>query len=298
VEKRAGVKLSEIKQNERNPRKISPGALDRLKRSIERDPEFMRLRPIVVDGDGMILGGNQRYAAIKALGMAEFRGFAFLEKTGENGQPVKNPAEIRSLQPIEQWFWLKDRTGKWRFDPGFARSETSGVEADLSTLIFREVEDPINEIGIICFIYEALGKKDYAGFIEVFGIPSTFFIAPVGVSSDDMAKWQAMADALMGDQRQQAHRRVRAVEGARDASEVEQHPGEHGRPIRLTDEEFRETGGRLGHGKSGVLHNIQAKLTSLQIKWAKLSQPSIGFIQDSKYIQLTKGLSHLKPARL
>jgi hypothetical protein len=54
----------------------------------------------------------------------------------------------------------------------------------------------------------------------------------------------------------------------------------------------------LGHGKSGVLHNIQAKLTSLQIKWAKLSQPSIGFIQDSKYIQLTKGLSHLKPARL
>jgi hypothetical protein len=54
----------------------------------------------------------------------------------------------------------------------------------------------------------------------------------------------------------------------------------------------------LGHGKSGVLHNIQAKLTSLQIKWAMLSQPSIGFIQDSKYIQLTKGLSHLKPARL
>jgi phage gp29-like protein len=139
--------------------------------------------------------------AIKALGMAEFRGFSFLEKTGENGQPVKNPAEIRSLQPIEQWFWLKDRTGKWRFDPAFARSETSGSEADLSTLIFREVEDPINEIAIICFIYEALAKKDYAGFIEVFGIPSTFFIAPTGVTSDDMAKWQAMADALMGDQR-------------------------------------------------------------------------------------------------
>ncbi len=139
--------------------------------------------------------------AIKALGMAEFRGFAFLEKTGENGQPVKNPSEIRSLQPIEQWFWLKDRAGKWRFDPAFARSDASGVEADLSTLIFREVEDPINEIGIVCFIYEALGKKDYAGFIEVFGIPSTFFIAPQGVNSDDMAKWQAMADALMGDQR-------------------------------------------------------------------------------------------------
>jgi phage gp29-like protein len=144
--------------------------------------------------------GNLR-EAIKALGMAEFRGFTFLEKTGENGQPVKNPADIRSLQPIEQWFWSKDRTNTWRFDPNFSRSETTGTEADLSTLIFREVEDPINEIGIICFIYEALAKKDYAGFIEVFGIPSTFFIAPPGVSTADMATWQAMADAMMGDQR-------------------------------------------------------------------------------------------------
>jgi hypothetical protein len=65
------MKLSKIKPNPKNPRKISPEALDRLKRSIERDPGFMRLRPIVVDGDGMILGGNQRYAAIKALGMKE-----------------------------------------------------------------------------------------------------------------------------------------------------------------------------------------------------------------------------------
>lgn len=65
------MKIEKIRPNEKNPRKISPEALDRLKRSIERDPEFMRLRPIVVDGDGMILGGNQRYAAIQALGMKE-----------------------------------------------------------------------------------------------------------------------------------------------------------------------------------------------------------------------------------
>jgi hypothetical protein len=88
------------------------------------------------------------------------------------------------------------------------------------------------------------------------------------------------------------------MDRARDTLEIQQRPGQDRLPIRLADEEFRETGGRLGHGKSGVLHNIQAKLTSLQIKWAMLSQPSIGFIQDSKYIQLTKGLSHLKPARL
>jgi hypothetical protein len=103
---------------------------------------------------------------------------------------------------------------------------------------------------------------------------------------------------MLGDEREQARGRIRAMDRTRGALEVRQHFDKHGRPIRLADEEFRETGGRLGHGKSGVLHNIQAKPTSLQIKWAKLSQPSIGFIQDSKYIQLTKGLSHLKPARL
>jgi hypothetical protein len=105
-------------------------------------------------------------------------------------------------------------------------------------------------------------------------------------------------DAVLGHQREQARGRIGAVDGARGTLEIGQHFDEHGRPIRLADEKLRETGGGLRHGKSGVLHNIQAKLTSLQIKWAMLSQPSIGFIQDSKYIQLTKGLSHLKPARL
>jgi len=65
------MKLHQIKPNPDNPRKIAPEALERLKASIRRDPEFMRLRPIVVDAAGTILGGNQRHAAIAALGMDE-----------------------------------------------------------------------------------------------------------------------------------------------------------------------------------------------------------------------------------
>ena len=65
------MKTSVIRPNPDNPRKIGPEALECLKRSIERDPAFMRLRPIVVDEHGMILGGNQRYAAICAMGMNE-----------------------------------------------------------------------------------------------------------------------------------------------------------------------------------------------------------------------------------
>ena len=65
------INLSDIRPNEKNPRTISSFQLDKLKESLARDPEFMELRPIVVDKDGMILGGNQRYAGLKALGYKE-----------------------------------------------------------------------------------------------------------------------------------------------------------------------------------------------------------------------------------
>ena len=65
------IKLSDIKPNPNNPRKISGEQLSKLRESLERDPEFMQLRPIVVDESGLILGGNQRYAGLKSLGYKE-----------------------------------------------------------------------------------------------------------------------------------------------------------------------------------------------------------------------------------
>jgi hypothetical protein len=65
------MKLSDLKENEINPRKIEREQLDRLKESIERDPEFLTMRPIVIEADGTILAGNQRYAALKELGRDE-----------------------------------------------------------------------------------------------------------------------------------------------------------------------------------------------------------------------------------
>ena len=62
------IKLNTLKKSDRNPRKISDDALAKLCESIERDPQFMELRPIVVDEHNEILGGNQRYAACIKLG--------------------------------------------------------------------------------------------------------------------------------------------------------------------------------------------------------------------------------------
>ena len=63
--------IDAIRPHPRNPRRIAQEALAKLCESIQRDPEFMRLRPIVVDAEGQILGGNQRWKACKALGFAE-----------------------------------------------------------------------------------------------------------------------------------------------------------------------------------------------------------------------------------
>ena len=64
-------KVSELKANQKNPRKIDKVALEKLKRSIQEFPEMLELRPIVINPDGVVLGGNMRLKAMKELGITE-----------------------------------------------------------------------------------------------------------------------------------------------------------------------------------------------------------------------------------
>lgn len=66
------MKTNKLKFNPNNPRKCSKDKLEKLMRSIESLPEMMKLRPIVYDPETMyVLGGNQRLAAIRKLGMKD-----------------------------------------------------------------------------------------------------------------------------------------------------------------------------------------------------------------------------------
>ena len=65
------MKLSEIKPNPNNPRLIKDDRFKKLVNSIKEFPKMMDLRPIVVDNDNTILGGNMRYKALKELGYKE-----------------------------------------------------------------------------------------------------------------------------------------------------------------------------------------------------------------------------------
>ncbi len=65
------VKLSQIKLNPDNPRRISEKDMERLVKSLTEFPEMMDIREIVVDENMMVLGGNMRTLALKKAGAKE-----------------------------------------------------------------------------------------------------------------------------------------------------------------------------------------------------------------------------------
>jgi len=67
------MKFTDLKPNPNNARIITLAAMEKLKKSIKKDPEFMVLRPIVYDTDSenLIIGGNQRHKACVELGYIE-----------------------------------------------------------------------------------------------------------------------------------------------------------------------------------------------------------------------------------
>ena len=61
------MKLSDIKANPNNPRLIKDDKFKKLVKSIEEFPAMMELRPIIINADNVILGGNMRFKALKEL---------------------------------------------------------------------------------------------------------------------------------------------------------------------------------------------------------------------------------------
>jgi hypothetical protein len=95
------VKLSEVKINPNNPRLIKDDNFKKLVQSIKDFPEMLNIRPIVVNQDMIILGGNMRYKACKEAGLKEI------------------PVIVTDLTEEQQReFLIKDNTsgGEWDFE--------------------------------------------------------------------------------------------------------------------------------------------------------------------------------------
>ena len=65
------VKVDKVKSNPKNPRLIKDDKFKKLVKSIKDFPEMETVRPIVVNKDMVILGGNMRYKAMIECGYKE-----------------------------------------------------------------------------------------------------------------------------------------------------------------------------------------------------------------------------------
>lgn len=137
-------------------------------------------------------------AAIGALALAEFRSFAVLEKRYQGDDPAQ---PLVALMPVPQWHWSRaDAFGPLLYNIDAANTNT-GTPIDPAHFVIREVERPINEIALICYLRKNLSQKDWDGFVETYGIPPLFITLPANVPTGKEDEYQAMAEAVIGDLR-------------------------------------------------------------------------------------------------
>ena len=65
------MNIKDIKSNPNNPRIIKDERFEKLKKSIKEFPKMMALRPMVINQDNIVLGGNMRLKALKELGYTD-----------------------------------------------------------------------------------------------------------------------------------------------------------------------------------------------------------------------------------
>ena len=96
------VKTKDIIPNENNPRILKDDKFKKLVQSIKDFPEMLEIRPIVVNNEMMILGGNMRWKAIQEIGIKEV--------------PIIKAENLTEEQQRE--FLIKDNVGfgEWDWD--------------------------------------------------------------------------------------------------------------------------------------------------------------------------------------
>jgi hypothetical protein len=96
------VPINTVKANPNNPRIIKDDKFAKLVKSITDFPQMLNLRPIVVNDDMVVLGGNMRLKACKEAGLKEI--------------PIIKASELTEQQQKE--FIVKDNVGygEWDWD--------------------------------------------------------------------------------------------------------------------------------------------------------------------------------------
>lgn len=141
------MKLSDIKPNPRNPRTITEDKLDKLKKSIEEMPKGLSIKPMIVDENNIIIGGNQRYLALLELGYDEIPD-NWVKKVIDLTEHEKKRFLIVDNVSFGEWDWGLinedfdlDALDSWGLDV-----VSFSPEVDYTVLDYVDIEDEVEDM--------------------------------------------------------------------------------------------------------------------------------------------------------
>jgi len=95
------VKINSIKTNPKNPRLIKDDKFKKLVNSIKEFPQMLELRPIVVDENNIILGGNMRHKACIEAGLKE----VYIVQAKDLTEQQKDEFIVKDNVGFGEWNW-------------------------------------------------------------------------------------------------------------------------------------------------------------------------------------------------
>ena len=98
------MKLKDIKPNPNNPRVLRDDKFQKLKQSIAEFPKMLSLRPMVIDENNVVLGGNMRLRALQELGFTEIDE-AWVKRSSDLTEEEKKRFIIADNVAFGEWDW-------------------------------------------------------------------------------------------------------------------------------------------------------------------------------------------------
>lgn len=98
---RKKVSIKEVRPNKANPRIIKDNKFHKLVKSIKDFPEMLEKRPIVVDENNIVLGGNMRLKASLDAGLKE----VWIDTAEGWTEEQKNEFIIKDNVNFGEWEW-------------------------------------------------------------------------------------------------------------------------------------------------------------------------------------------------
>ena len=158
------VKISEIKINPNNPRLIKDDKFKKLVQSIKDFPEMLDIRPIVVNKDMIILGGNMRLKACKEAGLKTV--------------PIIIADNLSEEQQRE--FLIKDNVSGGEWDWNLLANEWDSDELDAWGLDVPNFDEDEED--------ESASKEEEIKAIE--RLEDKFIVPPFSILNAREGKWQ------------------------------------------------------------------------------------------------------------